>query len=294
MDLIFYDFETTGRDPHWDQILQVGATKVSKEFNDIDSFELRCRLKPGLIPSPFALSVNNTDYVKLIKTECTHYDMLCKLEEKFIKWSPSVFIGYNSINFDEEFLRNSLFRALLDPYLTSKNNNNRADLLELLRTVDFFFPDTLNIPINNKKKKTFRLDQIAPANYINHLAHDAFGDVMATKQLAQLIFKKKPSFWQSFLEGSNKSLVHKTLSEEKMVFLCQTFYGKTTAISGTFLLNHPVYKIPVLFDLNYDPQELIELNIRDLKEIYTGGQKFLKLVKSNRGPILLKKKPSEG
>ena len=294
MDLIFYDFETTGRDPHWDQILQVGATKVSKEFNDIDSFEFRCRLKPGLIPSPFALSVNNTDYVKLIKTECTHYDMLCKLEEKFIKWSPSVFIGYNSINFDEEFLRNSLFRALLDPYLTSKNNNNRADLLELLRTVDFFFPDTLNIPINNKKKKTFRLDQIGPANSINHLAHDAFGDVMATKQLAKLIFKKKPSFWQSFLEGSNKSLVHKTLSEEKMVFLCQTFYGKTTAISGTFLFNHPVYKIPVLFDLNYDPQELIELNIRDLKEIYTGGQKFLKLVKSNKGPILLKKNQVEG
>ncbi len=294
MDLIFYDFETTGRDPHWDQILQVGATKVSKEFNDIDSFEFRCRLKPGLIPSPFALSVNNTDYFKLIKTECTHYDMLCKLEDKFVKWSPSVFIGYNSINFDEEFLRNSLFRALLDPYLTSKNNNNRADLLELLRTVDFFFPDTLNIPINNKKKKTFRLDQIAPANSINHLAHDAFGDVMATQQLAQLIFKKKPSVWQSFLEGSNKSLVHKTLSEEKLVFLCQTFYGKTTAISGTFLLNHPVYKIPVLFDLNYDPQEFIELNIRDLKEIYTGGQKFLKLVKSNKGPILLKKNQIEG
>ena len=113
---------------------------------------------------------------------------------------------------------------------------------------------------------------------------------MATKQLAQLIFKKKPSFWQSFLEGSNKSLVHKTLSEEKMVFLCQTFFGKTTAISGTFLLSHPVYKLPVLFDLNYDPQELIELNVRDLKEIYTGGQKFLKLVKSNKGPILLKTK----
>ena len=77
-----------------------------------------------------------------------------------------------------------------------------------------------------------------------------------------------------------------------MVFLCQTFFGKTTAISGTFLLSHPVYKLPVLFDLNYDPQELIELNVRDLKEIYTGGQKFLKLVKSNKGPILLKKKPS--
>ena len=67
MDLIFYDFETTGRDPHWDQILQVGATKVPREFNEIDSFEVRCRLKPGLIPSPFALAVNHTDYSRLIK-----------------------------------------------------------------------------------------------------------------------------------------------------------------------------------------------------------------------------------
>lgn len=293
MDLIFYDFETTGRDPHWDQILQVGATKVSKEFNEIDSFEYRCRLKPGLIPSPFALAVNNTDYAKLIKTEFSHYDMLRKLEDKFIKWSPSIFIGYNSINFDEEFLRNSLFRALLDPYLTNKNNNNRADLLELLRTVDFFFPDTINVPVNDKNKKTFKLDQIAPANSINHLAHDAFGDVIATKQLAQLISKRKPSFWLSFLEGSNKSLVFKVLSEEKIVFLCQTFYGKTTAISGAFLLSHPVYNFPVLFDLNYDPQELVELNLRDLKHVFTGGQKFLKFVKANKGPILLKKNQVE-
>ena len=293
MDLIFYDFETTGRDPHWDQILQVGATKVSKEFRDIDSFELRCRLKPGLIPSPFALVVNNTDYKRLIKTDCSHYEMLLKLEEKFIKWSPSIFIGYNSINFDEEFLRNSLFKTLLDPYLTSRNNNNRADLLELLRTVEFFFPNTINVPVNNKNKKTFKLDKIAPANAINHLAHDAFGDVIATKLLAQLISKRKPSFWQSFLEGSNKSTVYNVLSKEKLVFLCQTFYGKTTAISGKFILNHPVYNFPVLFDLNYDPQELVELELKDLKDIYSSGQKFLKFVKSNKGPILLKKKQVE-
>ena len=93
MDLIFYDFETTGKEPHWDQILQVGATKVSKEFNEIDTFEFRCRLKPGLIPSPFALAVNNTDYAKLIKTKCSHYEMLCKIEDKFKKWSPSILLA---------------------------------------------------------------------------------------------------------------------------------------------------------------------------------------------------------
>ena len=134
--------------------------------------------------------------------------------------------------------------------MTSRNNNKRADLLDLLRTVEFFFPDTINVPLNNKKKKTFKLDQIAPANSINHIAHDALGDVIATKQLAQIISKRNRSFWQSFLEGSSKSLVHKILSKEKLIFFCQTFYGKTSAISGTFLLNHPVYNFPVLFDLN--------------------------------------------
>ena len=116
---------------------------------------------------------------------------------------------------------------------------------------------------------------------------------MATKQLAQLISKRKPSFWQSFLEGTNKSIVYKFLSEEKMVFLCQTFYGKTTAISGSLLLTHPVYNFPVLFDLNYDPQELVELDIKDLKDLYASGQKFIKFVKSNKGPILLKKNQIE-
>ena len=77
------------------------------------------------------------------------------------------------------------------------------------------------------------------------------------------------------------------------MFLCQTFYGKTTPISGTFLFSHPTYNFPVLFDLNYDPQDLIELNLKDLRDIYISGQKFLKFVKPNKGPILLKKKQVE-
>lgn len=292
-DLIFYDFETTGKDPHWDQILQVGAIKVNQDFDELGSFESRGRLRPGLIPSPFALAVNNTDCFKLFKTDYSHYEMLVDLEKRFLKWSPATFIGYNSINFDEEFLRNSLFRALHNPYLTSKNNNKRADLLDLLRTVDFFFPGTIAVPVNKKNKKTFKLDQLAPANSIDHLAHDAFGDVMATKKLASLISKKKPSFWQSFLDGSNKTKVYKFLSDEKILFGCQTFYGKTTAFAGTFLSNHPTYNFPVLFDLNYDPREIIEFDLKYLKDMYTGGNKFLKFINANKSPTLLKKNQIE-
>ena len=31
--------------------------------------------------------------------------MINQLKETFEKWSPAIFIGYNSLSFDEEFLR---------------------------------------------------------------------------------------------------------------------------------------------------------------------------------------------
>jgi len=33
----------------WDQIIQVGAILVDSDFNEIDRFEERCRLKSGVI-----------------------------------------------------------------------------------------------------------------------------------------------------------------------------------------------------------------------------------------------------
>ena len=48
---------------------------------------------------------------------------MINLKKKFMEWSPAIFIGYNSIKFDEEFLRNSFFKNLLDPYITIKEKN---------------------------------------------------------------------------------------------------------------------------------------------------------------------------
>ena len=45
MNYIFYDFETTGRNSNWDQILQVGAIFTDTNFNEIDKIEARTSLK---------------------------------------------------------------------------------------------------------------------------------------------------------------------------------------------------------------------------------------------------------
>jgi exodeoxyribonuclease-1 len=46
MAFVFYDTETTGTDPAFDQILQFGAIRTDDDLNEIDWFEVRCRLQP--------------------------------------------------------------------------------------------------------------------------------------------------------------------------------------------------------------------------------------------------------
>lgn len=55
MAFIFYDTETTGTDPAFDQILQIAAIRTDEELEITDSFDLRCRLRPYVIPSIGAL-----------------------------------------------------------------------------------------------------------------------------------------------------------------------------------------------------------------------------------------------
>ena len=52
MKFIFYDFETTGRNYNWDQIIQVGAVITNEKLEEIDNFECSCTLKPGIVPEP--------------------------------------------------------------------------------------------------------------------------------------------------------------------------------------------------------------------------------------------------
>ena len=103
MNFVFYDLETTGRNPTWDQIIQVAAILVDNNLNEIDRFEGRCRLKPGIIPEPGALIVNNTSVEMLNQVNLSHYELIKKIQDTFKKWSPAIFTGFNTIGFDEEF-----------------------------------------------------------------------------------------------------------------------------------------------------------------------------------------------
>ena len=106
MNFVFYDTETTGINTAFDQILQFGAIRTDDNLNEIDRFETRCRLLPHVVPAPMALKVTGVAPEMLTDQALpSHYEAMRNVYAKLSDWSPSVFVGYNSISFDENLLR---------------------------------------------------------------------------------------------------------------------------------------------------------------------------------------------
>jgi exodeoxyribonuclease-1 len=66
------------------------------------------------------------------------------------KWgigAPAIFVGFNSIRFDEEMLRHALFQCLYPAYLTSNHRNCRTDALSLVMAADAVSPAQRVVPL---------------------------------------------------------------------------------------------------------------------------------------------------
>ncbi len=54
MNYVFYDQETTGISPEYDQPLQFAAILTDENFVERVRINIRCRLAPHILPSPHA------------------------------------------------------------------------------------------------------------------------------------------------------------------------------------------------------------------------------------------------
>src|SRR5438045_2536712 len=111
MPFVFYDTETTGTNTTFDQLLQFAAILTNVDLTELDRFEVRCRLMSHVVPSPGALKATRVRPKLLTDPSLpSHYEALCMIADKLRSWSPAVFIGYNSLDFDEPLLRQAFFQ----------------------------------------------------------------------------------------------------------------------------------------------------------------------------------------
>jgi len=288
-NLVFYDFETCSSNVSYGQIIQAAAVLVNDDFQELDRYEGRCRLSPGVIPEAMALIVNKSSPDVLKKSNLSHYQMIRQMMEKFNQWKNSIFIGYNSINFDEEFLRRTLFKNLDYPYLTVTNGNERADLFSLARASHLYYPNSIKTPISDKNNPVFKLDRLAPMNGIKHDdAHSAISDVLATVEIAKLLSKTAPNVWKASLMTTNKDKSLQLIKNELTFCTDFFYYGKCFPFVLTFVCEHPQWGYPMCFDLKSDPEYYFDLSVNELKKEFKKTPKVIRTIKHKKHPIIMK------
>ena len=291
-NFVFYDFETSGNNKDFDQILQIGAVLVDESFQIKDKMDISCRLKKNIIPAPEALLINKISIDQLKSHKVSHYYLVEELRQKFEEWSPACFVGFNSIGFDEDVLRQGLFQSFNFPYLTSAKGNTRLDVLKLARAVSAFAPNSIAIPLGKDNKPSFKLQNLTKVNQVTHdNAHDAMGDVIATLELAKKIKSNAGEVWDVLVAYKKGDDIGKKIFNEDFVCYQDLIFGKIYNFAATFVCFHPVYGKSWLcaFDLKHDPRPLFDLGFSELKQALFSTPTKIRQISLNKMPVVLSK-----
>jgi exodeoxyribonuclease I len=290
MSLVFYDTETTGTEPFFDQILQFAAIRTDAELNELDRFEVRCRLLPHVVPAPGAMRVTGVRASQLIDPSLpSHYEMIRAVRAKLLSWSPALFIGWNSISYDEDLLRQALYKTLHNPYLTNRDGNSRSDAMRIAQASSILSPGALRFPTDQDGQVVFKLDEIAPANGFAHKrAHDAMCDVEATLFLCRLLIDRAPEFWSSSMRFSTKAAVVDYITTEQLFCVSEFYFNRPYSCIVTAIGHNEQNTAEwYLYDLSVDPGPMRSLPDAQLIARLDRPPKPLRRLKSNAAPVLV-------
>ena len=203
----FYDFETTGLNHCFDQVIQAAFYTTDAHFNVIDQQVFHVQLRPDVIPALGALLTHKV-LPEALSEGMTEYEAFLHIHE--IVNRPNAYnIGYNSLNFDDLFLRFGFYRNGLEPYTHQwKNNCQRLDLLSINVLYYLFDPNNpIAYPLKPDGTPIFKLDALIEANALAEgMAHDAGVDVEATIELARRLHQSNPQLWEYCLGYFNKKI----------------------------------------------------------------------------------------
>ena len=290
MNYVIYDFETTGLEPRYDHPIQFAAVLVDEKFNILETFNERCRLRDGAIPGPKALLISKVQ-IDSLKNEQSYYELMRKVSHKLQSWSPAIFFGYNNIRFDDELLRHSFYQTLLNPYITTSNENSRIDLFRITCALAPLELNIINIPKKSNGMNWLSLEPLCKENNIEHkLAHDALADVMATIGLAKIIQEKDPLFWEICLKARSLKTWADFLKSEEYFFSAPQATNSLKYTPISLLTANPNNNNELaLFDLNHDPEQHLETRVSGITSLIQSKQKVIRIQKGNRFPIMLNK-----
>jgi exodeoxyribonuclease-1 len=287
MTYIFYDTETTGLNPAFDQILQFAAIVTDDAFDVLEEINLRCRLQPHVLPSPGAMLITKVGPKTIQAAPHSSYEMVASIRAFIEKWSPAVLIGFNSIGYDENMLRQAFYQNLHPTYLTNTNGNSRMDVMLLAHAVAEHRPDAITIPLNAKGKPSFKLVHLVEANGLAlDQAHDAQADTRATLALAKHLKDRAPEIWDALYACRSKKLVSEVLAKDDLVLFTDRMFRKSTVLVGLICVSPDNSATHAMFDLSYDPAAFLDVDLTRAQRILKSNPRPIRILKASNLPIV--------
>ncbi len=261
-NFFFYDLETSGLNPRSDRIMQFAGMRTDMDLNPIgDPINLLVKMSEDTLPSPYAVMVTKITPQSTLQDGFTEVEF-CKYVTDEIFTPGTIAVGYNSVRFDDEFMRNIFWRCFYDPYEWQwKDGRSKWDLLDVVRMTRALRPEGINWPFTPDGKATNRLELMTKENNISHEhAHDALSDVEALISVTKLIKEKQPQLYDWLFKMRDKKAVQQLINLEKPA----PFVYSSGRYSGEFNKTTVAYPIApakngnvLVYDLRYNLDELL-------------------------------------
>jgi exodeoxyribonuclease I len=202
---LFYDVETSGLNPAFDQILTFASIRTDLSLKEISRELITIKLRQDIIPSPHAF-ITHCLTPEELESGITEYQAAQRIHSLF-NAPGTISLGYNSLGFDDEFLRFLFYRNLLDPYSHQYANQcSRMDLLPVTTVFKVFCDQVLKWPHLEDGRSSLKLELLSRENdfVTSGRAHEAMNDVEAVIELAR-IFSRQQEIWAYALAFFNKT-----------------------------------------------------------------------------------------
>ncbi|MEX1667201.1 exodeoxyribonuclease I [Zhongshania arctica] len=298
----WHDYETWGANPARDRPVQFAGVRTDAELNIIgEPLMVYSRPTPDYLPHPEACLITGITPQQALQEGVSESEFIATVNAE-LSQPGTCGVGYNSIRFDDEVTRYTLYRNFYDPYAREwQNGNSRWDLIDVARLCRALRPDGIEWPLREDGTPSFKLEELCIANGLSHeSAHDALSDVYATIDLAKLLKQRQPKLFDYALSLRDKRTVAAMLDVVTQVPVLHVS-GRLPAAKFCSALMMPLALHPdnknsvIVYDLSVDPSPLLELSAEEIAarvfsataDLPEGTERIpLKEIHINRAPII--------
>ena len=161
---LFYDLETFGADPRRSRVAQFAAVRTTPALDVVEE-PVSFFVQPAddLLPSPVATLITGITPQHALREGVNEAEAFARIADEMGR-PETCTLGYNSLRFDDEFVRHGLFRNFHEPYEREwRGGNSRWDLLDVMRLMHALRPDGIVWPRREDGATSFKLEHLALA-----------------------------------------------------------------------------------------------------------------------------------